>query len=77
MTLYSIVKRGRNKGIEVEPNVYLDGKYHVAKSKDGGPTPADKDELMSYVQRGYGIRMGNKQMHHPPGLFMPHSILSR
>jgi hypothetical protein len=77
MTLYSIVKRGKNTGIEVEPNVSMDGKYRVAKSKNDTPIPADKDELMSYVQRGYGIRMGNKHMNHLPGLFMPHSILSR
>jgi hypothetical protein len=77
MTLYSIVKRGKNKGIEVEPNAYMNGKYHVAKSKDDTQIPVDKDELPSYVQRGYGIRMGNKHMNHPPGLFMPHSILTR
>jgi len=77
MALYAIVKRGKNTGIEVEPNLYLDGKYHIVKKKDDTPILAEENELLSYVRRGYGIRMGNKHMNHPPGLFMPHSIFTR
>ena len=77
MGLYAIVKRGKNEGIRVEPTCYLDGKYRVAKRKEGPWIPVDLHELPSYVRRGYGIRMGNKQERHPAGLFMPPSILER
>jgi len=77
MGLYAIVKRGNNTGIEVEPTRYRDGKYRVAKRKEGPWKMADLHELPSYVRRGYGIRMGNKKEKHSAGLFMPRSILTR
>jgi hypothetical protein len=77
MVLHSVVKRGQNKGIIVKPHKYEDGRYRVAKKKEDIPIHVSLDELESYVARGYGVRMGNKQMKHPPGLFMPNSILGR
>jgi hypothetical protein len=70
-TLYAIVKRGQNKGIVVKPHKYEDGRYHVAKKKEDIPIPVNLDELDSYIGRGLGVRMGNKQLKPPPGLFMP------
>jgi hypothetical protein len=73
MALYALVKRGKNQGIIVKPHKYEDGKYHVAKKKEDTPIAVNLDELESYIQRRYGVRMGNKLLKHPPGLFMPKS----
>ena len=62
MVLYAIVKRGQNKGIVVKPHKYGDGRYHVAKTKEDIPIPANLDELDSYIGRGFGVRMGDKQL---------------
>jgi hypothetical protein len=74
MSLYAIVRRGDNSGIVVKPHRYADGTYHVAKKKEDTPIKVKLDEIVLYVRRGYGVRMGNKQKKHPPGLFMPESI---
>lgn len=72
--LYAIVQRGQNSGIRVEPHKYADGKYHVARKKEDRPIKVDFEEIESYIRRDYGVRMGNRLMRHPPGLFMPKSI---
>jgi hypothetical protein len=74
MFLSAIVKRGQNKGIRVTPHKYTDGTYHVARKKEEPPTKVALDEVVSYVRRGYGVRMGDRLKKHPPGLFMPKSI---
>jgi hypothetical protein len=74
MALYAIVKRGQNKGIRVEPHRYKDGTYHVARKKEDPFTRVALDEIVPYIQRGYGLRMSNKPEEHRPGLFMPNSI---
>lgn len=51
------------------------GKYHVAKRKEDTPVEVDYAAIPSYVERGYGVRMGNADENHPPGLFMPKSIM--
>jgi hypothetical protein len=72
--LYAIVQRGQNSGICVEPHMYADGKYHVARRKEDRPVRVDLGEIKSYIRRDYGARMGNRLKRHPPGLFMPKSI---
>ncbi len=72
--LYAIVRRGQNFGISVEPHLYADGKYHVARRKEDRPVKVDFGEIESYIRRGYGVRMANRLKRHPPGLFMPKSI---
>jgi hypothetical protein len=72
--LYAIVQRGQNFGISVEPHLYADGKYHVARRKEDHPVKVDLGEIESYIRRGYGVRMGNRLKKHSPGLFMPKSI---
>ena len=65
MVLYALVKRAKNQSIIVKPHKYEDGKYHVAKKKEDTPIAVNLDELESYIQRGYGVRMGNKLLKHP------------
>jgi hypothetical protein len=77
MGLYAFVKRGKNRGIIVTPHKYEDGKYRVARRKEDIHIAVDQNELKPAIARGLGIRMGNKQAGHSPGLFMPKSILGR
>ena len=70
-----MVKRGKHAGITVTPHRYANGKYHVAKRKEDAPIEVDYGDIAAYVQRDYGVRMGNEDENHPPGLFMPRSIL--
>lgn len=73
--LYGIVKRGKNAGITVTPHRYANGKYKVAKRKEDTPIEVDFREIADYIRQGYGVRMGNTSESHPPGLFMPPSIV--
>jgi hypothetical protein len=75
MRLFATVSRGNNKGIRVTPNLYEDGTYHVSKKKEDEPILVrNYADLEGWVARGYGIRMGNKENRHPPGLQSPKSI---
>jgi hypothetical protein len=69
------VGRGKNIGIRVTPHKYSNGKYRVAKWKEDWPTEVDLGEIESFVHRHYGVRMSNRLEKHPPGLFMPRSIM--
>jgi hypothetical protein len=59
-TITATVTRGKNKGALLTPHRYEDGHFLVCK---GGNTLESakrvyrEDELESWIQRGYGIRM--------------------
>jgi ATP-dependent DNA ligase len=53
---------------------YRNGTYRVATRKEGPYQSVKLDEITSWIRRGYGVRMSNKQERHPPGLFKPESI---
>jgi hypothetical protein len=72
--LFAIVERGENKGIRVTPHKYKDGRYQIAKHRDGPYLRVSYDEIVSRIRQGYGVRMSNKQEQHRPGLFKPQSI---
>ena len=72
--LYAEVLRGQNVGIRLTPHKYRNGKYRVARKKGGPYTDVDFDEIVSWIQRGHGVRMSNKQQKHPPGLISAESI---
>jgi hypothetical protein len=74
---YAIVWRGKDKGIEVTPHKYRNGLYQVKRRKRDRPTYVELHELAEYIEDGYGVRMGNRDERHPPGLFMPESIRIR
>lgn len=54
------VVRGKNRGVLLTPHRYKDGYFLVSKggnTLDCAKQIANQDELESWVQRGYGIRM--------------------
>jgi hypothetical protein len=73
-SLYAIMQRGQNRGIQVTPHKYSNGKYHVTRKKEDRPLEVNFGEIETYIKRGYGVRMSNRLRRHPPGLFMPDSI---
>ena len=72
--LFAIVWRGKNIGLRLTPHKYKNGIYHVARKKGGPYFDVDLDEIPSWIERGYGLRMSNTSENHPPGLIMPQSI---
>jgi hypothetical protein len=73
--LFCIVPRGKKKGIRSYPWQHRDGTFHVMKKKGDEPIRVNNEgDLKSYLERGYSVRMGNKNEGHPPGLVRPESI---
>jgi hypothetical protein len=72
--LYAEVRRGKNTGIRVTPHKYRNGKYRVATKKEEPYVEVDLDEIVSWIKRGYGVRMSSRLDRHPPGLIRPQSI---
>jgi hypothetical protein len=72
--LYAEVKRGQNVGIRLTPHKYRNGKYRVARKKGGPYTDVGFEEIVSWIRRGYGVRMSNKLQEHPPGLIRAESV---
>jgi hypothetical protein len=73
--LFTIIERGKNRGVRSTPWRHKDGTFHVLMKKGDDPIRVEtEDEMKRYLQRGYGIRMGNKEEGHPPGLVRPKSI---
>jgi hypothetical protein len=73
--LFFIVSRGNNAGIRLTPHRFKDGTYHVLRRK-GEPAVLVKNEedLQSYLDRGYLLRMSNKSEDHRPSGISPGSI---
>jgi hypothetical protein len=73
--LFAIVARGKKRGVRSIPWRHKDGNFHVLKNKGDAPILVKtEDEIKCYLQKGYGVRMGNKEEGHPPGLVKPDSI---
>jgi hypothetical protein len=72
------VWRGKNRGIRLTPHLFRDGTYHVERKK--GDTPIrvkNENELRSYVDRGYHLRMSNREERLSPSLIAQDSIQGR
>lgn len=75
MKITAIVKRGKNKGVELKPHRYQGGYFLV--SKGGNKTEfahqvANEDELESWVKRGYSLRLSSPGI--SPSIYGPESI---
>jgi len=77
----AVVTRGPNKGALLNPHRYQGGYYLISKGGKGGNKREcaaeiiDINELESWIQRGYGIRMSAPGIGH--SLFMPKSLIVR
>jgi len=75
----AIVTRGPNKGTLLKPHRYQGGYYLISKGGKGGNKRecateiTDINELESWIQRGYGIRMSAPRIVH--SLIMPKSLI--
>jgi hypothetical protein len=73
--LYYQVSRGRNKEALLTPWLHKHGTFHVLKVKGDPPTRVKNEEaIVSYPEKGYSLRMGNKEEGHSPSLIRPSSI---
>ncbi len=75
MKITAIVKRGKNKGVELKPHRYQGGYFLV--SKGGNKTEfahqvTNEDELKSWIKRGYGLRMSALGV--SPSIYGPYSL---
>jgi hypothetical protein len=76
--MYFTVRRGENKGTRLRPHLFRDRTYHVLRKKGDVPTPVkNESDLESWVERGYCVRMSNKEEKHSPNLIAPGSIEGR
>lgn len=76
--LYYEVGRGANAGKRLYPHRFKDGTFHVMRRKGDRPTLVEHaDDLKSYLDRGYRLRMSNKDEKHSPSLIRAESILGR
>lgn len=69
------VGRGKNKGLSLVPHRYGEGYFVVSKggnTLDCATKVTNADDLESWVQRGYGIRMSAPG--HSPSICMPKSL---
>lgn len=69
------VGRGKNKGLSLVPHRYEEGHFVVSKggnTLDCATKVTNADDLESWVQRGYGIRMSAPG--HSPSICMPKSL---
>jgi hypothetical protein len=68
--LYAIVQRGTNKGIQIYPHRFANGKYRLAKDYDSRKKYIEVDlhEIPSCLERGLRLWMSNPGEKHPPGL---------
>ena len=76
--LFFVVSRGKNAGIRLTPHRFKDGTYHVLRRKGDEPVQVKtEEEIQRYLDRGYLLRMSNRQEGHPPSGIMPDSIQGR
>jgi hypothetical protein len=69
------VGRGKNKGLSLVPHRYGEGYFVVCKggnTLDCATKVTNVNDLESWVQRGYGIRMSAPG--HSPSICMPKSL---
>jgi hypothetical protein len=60
MTLYYIVRDGRDRGTKLKPHRYPDGKFRMRR-KAGEPwIPVEEGQIESYLEKGYILRMSAK-----------------
>jgi hypothetical protein len=74
MISYKVI-RGNHKEIVLTPWRHKDGSFHLLKRK--GDTPVrviSESDIPSYLDKGYSLRMGNREERHSPSLIRPESI---
>jgi hypothetical protein len=73
--LYYKVSRGRNKEVLLTSWRHKDGSFHVLKDKGDAPILVkSEDVIVSYLAKGYSLRMGNRDEGHSPSLVKSSSI---
>lgn len=75
MKITAIVKRGKNKGVELKPHRYQGGYFLV--SKGGNKTEfahqvANDDQLERWIKSGYSVRMSAPSV--SPSIYGPESL---
>lgn len=76
MKLLYTVSRGKQRGAELTPTKQKNGRYVVSKTR----YKADQlyveslEEVLTYLQRGYKVRMGNPELRIAPSLVILESI---
>lgn len=60
MTLYYLVRHGKDSGMKLTPHRYPDRRFRMRK-KAGDPwIPVEEREIESYLEKGYILRMSAK-----------------
>ncbi|MGV1758854.1 hypothetical protein ACQZ6F_19220 [Rhizobium sp. A22-96] len=75
--LHAFVSRGANKGQIIFPHVHQGGTYVVSKTRfeDDYIHVSDPSEILSWLEKGYGLRMSNPEEGvTAPSLIAPQSI---
>jgi hypothetical protein len=58
MTLYYIVRDGRNRGTRLKPHRYRDGKFRMRREPGEPWIRVEEEQIESYLDKGYILRMG-------------------
>ncbi len=75
MTVTARTRRGPEKGNRLEPHPYPGGKYVVSKTRfERDYIYVTRNEIASYVRKGYSVRMSDPVMRHNPRLISPKYI---
>jgi hypothetical protein len=76
MTTITAKSKGKDQGDTLRPHRYSGGYFLVTRgrhSNDPDRHVLNEDELLSWVAKGYGIRMSAPG--HSPSTFMPRSLI--
>jgi hypothetical protein len=69
------IKRGANKHTILTPHPYRGGLFVVSQTRyEVDYTKVTESELMSYIKRGYSVRMSDPVTRRSPRLICPESI---
>jgi hypothetical protein len=73
--LFTIVERGRNRGMRLLPHRFKDDRYHVQLGRRGPYIPvSDSRDIPSYLANGYSLHMSDRVEGHAPSLVRPEAI---